>query len=65
MNAQQQALHETKTDFLNVAHCWLYAVLYYHQICPPTVFEFRNVYGILTPVPTSPKLKDYVTKLFK
>lgn len=68
MNAKYvyyQHIKELKDDYLNLAQCWLYSILYHHQIYPPESFEFRTVYGVQTPVTTSKKLTEYVDQLFK
>ena len=33
-----QALLELKSDYLNLAQCWLYALLYYHRVYPSSAF---------------------------
>lgn len=30
MNVNYQIIQEIKADFLNLAHCWLYSILYYY-----------------------------------
>ena len=65
MYANYQITQELKTDFFNIAKCWVFSILYYHQIYPKSIFEFRTVYGAKAPVSISPKLNQYIDKLFK
>jgi hypothetical protein len=62
---ENEHLQTLRNDFLNLAQCWVYCVLYYQQIYPPTAFEFRTVYGTLTPMTISVKVKTYIEQLFK
>lgn len=62
---QNEYYLSVKNDFMNLAQCWFYSVLYYQEIYPPTAFEFKTVYGVMTPMTISAKLRAYVDQLFK
>jgi len=58
-------LKTLRDDFLNLAHSWIYSVLFYQQLYPQSTFEFRTTYGVQIPVSVSQKVNNYIEGFFK